>query len=467
MTPVVQAASQGLARVFFAAGYELFLVGGAIRDTLLGRDFRELDFGTSAPPGEILRLIEPLAVAGPHTVGERFGTIGFRTEDFEVEVTTYRSEEVYRAGSRKPDVTFGKTIGDDLGRRDFTVNAIAWDPIRCELIDPHGGVADIRAGIIRAVGEPATRFREDPLRLLRAARFAARLGFAIDGMTWEAMRAEAPSLSWITRERVRDEYERILVAAYALRGLTLLRDAGLLQYSVPRLGELARMRDHGPSHPLSLWDHVMRVIDGVPRRPAVRWAALLHDIAKPKTRTTEADGRVRFFHHEEAGAAMAREILLGLRYPQRFVDDVTLLVSTHMNLHAYTDEWSDGAVRRLMLRLGDHYDDAVSLARADAIGHSPFGHSYNAPKFDALEERVRLLDQNTVSALRSPLSGDDLMQHFGRPPGPWIKRIKDALLDKVVDGLLRVDDRGAAWRLAEDTYERELERAETQGVSHG
>jgi poly(A) polymerase len=440
--------SQLLAHAFCEAGQELFLVGGSVRDELLGNQPGDIDFATSAPPAETARLVEGLG-QGVYRIGEKYGTIGVPFPGRTVEITTYRSEEIYAPGSRKPVVRFGRTIHEDLARRDFTINAIAREALSGAIIDPLHGQDDLAAATIRAVGDPIERFREDPLRILRAARFAARLHFTIEPSTWDAMCHTASLLRTISRERIRDEYSNILTGPDPVRGMTLLRDAGLLAETVPELLALTEMADHGPRHPLSLWDHTMRVVSGVYPELAVRWAALLHDIAKPATRTTEPSGRPRFFHHEEVGSEIARDILTGLRYNKDVVDAVSLLVSSHMQLHAYTPAWSDGAVRRLMLRLGPLMEAALMLARADAAGHTVDGRSENAPKFDELERRVHEEGMGKVQRLSSPLTGNDLMDRYHRPPGPWIKRIKDDLLARVLEGTLEPHDREAAWALAD------------------
>jgi poly(A) polymerase len=285
--------------------------------------------------------------------------------------------------------------------------------------------------------------------MLRAIRFAGRLGFRIEDVTWAAICDLAASINAISRERVRDEYSKILTGPSPGRGLTLLRDTGLLRETASVLCELDRMPDHGPRHPLSLWDHMLRVVEGVPPILALRWAAVLHDIAKPQTRTTEPSGRPRFFHHEEVGSQIARHVLTSLRYPKDTIDAVALLVETHMQLHSYTPEWSDGAVRRLMLRLGPLTGEAVLLARADAAGHTMGGPSYGEPKFDHLQRRIDGLGHAQVQQLKSPLSGRDLMERYGRGPGVWIREIKDALLEEVVEGRIAPDDEQAAWRIAD------------------
>jgi poly(A) polymerase len=441
--------STRLARQFRRAGHDLYLVGGSVRDRLFGAVDTDLDFATSAPPEETGRLLNDLGASSVYRVGERFGTVGARFGETVVEITTYRSGEVYMPESRKPAVEFGKSLSEDLHRRDFTVNAIALDPLTDEVIDPFDGRADLSRRLIRAVGDPAERFREDPLRMLRAVRFAARLEFAIEERTWKAIGELAASVASISRERIRDEYSRILTTRVASRGITMLRDSGLLAATVPQLLELTSMPDHGPRHPLSLWDHTMRTLDAVPPDLVVRWAALLHDVAKPATRTHGSDGRPRFFHHEEVGAHIARRILHGLRYPNDLVEQIVLLVSTHMQLHSFSAEWSEGALRRLCLRLGPVIGQAIQLARADAGAHTLSGRGQNAPRLDFLEERLLELSQEPPETTKSPLSGDDLIARYGRPPGKWIGEIKDALEGEVIEGRLRPDDREAAWAIAD------------------
>ena len=443
------AVARRLAQAFWAEGEELYLVGGAVRDGLLGIHDLDIDLATTALPNTIVRIGRSRGLGKPHLVGEKFGTVGLEKGGGMIEITTYRSEETYPLGSRKPSVKFGRTLLADLSRRDFTVNAMAQDLLTGALIDPLHGKPDLEAGLIRAVGDPAARFREDPLRLLRAVRFATRLAFSIEGQTWQALERAAPWLESISRERVRDEYTKILTGPDPVRGFTLLRDSTLLQHSVPELLELTRMQDHGPRHPLSLWDHTMRVVAEVPPKLTVRWAALLHDVAKPATRTHEPSGRPRFFHHEELGARLAREILYGLRYGNQVVESVSLLIETHMQLHSYSPEWSDGAVRRLMLRLGRSLGDAILLARADAGGHTVGSPSGNRPKFDHLEARIHGLGRDRVETLQSPLTGNDLMERYERPPGPWIRRIKEALREEVLEGHLAPDDRDGAWKISD------------------
>ena len=439
-----------LGLAFEARGFELFLVGGAVRDGILGRPTHELDFATNALPGDTSDVLEALDGGSVYRVGEKFGTIGALWRGVSIEVTTYRSNEQYAVGSRKPDVQFGSSIGEDLSRRDFTINAMATQvsPVTssANILDPYGGLSDIRRKLIRSVGEPSVRFTEDPLRLMRAIRFAAELSFDIESGTWQGLCICIDKLSEISRERVASEMTRMLSGPHPRFAMELLNRADALRWITPELVVLNSMPDHGSSHPLSLWEHTMRVVEGVEADIISRWAALLHDVGKARTRSFDADGRIRFPGHEVVGAKIAEEVLISLRESAQVISSVSQLVATHMQIHAYSDEWSDGAVRRLHTRLGPDFGRALDLARADSRGHGSTG--WGLSNVDALEERARLLyDQAPV--LGSPLNGVELMDRYDRPPGEWISAIKDALAELVIDGVLRYDDKESAWREAD------------------
>ncbi len=448
-----------VADAFSSADLELYLVGGALRDHLLERPVHEWDFATNARTNEILSTLEMAGEtnhwAQPwsiYRVGEKFGTIGLVANGERAEITTYRSSESYPEGSRKPSVIFGSGIEEDLSRRDFTVNSMA---IRAQsflegdtsgLIDPYGGRDDLAARLIRSVGAPHERFREDPLRLLRAVRLAAQLGFSVEARTWAAMADRAQLLSSISRERIADELTRMLTGPDPARSLTLLRDSGLLQAAVPDLMILDAMPDHGPRHPMSLWDHTMLVVEGVEPDPISRWAALLHDIGKPETRTFDERGRIRFFQHEEVGAKRAAEVLRSLRRSNELVESVHDLVETHMQVHQYTPEWSDGAIRRLCEKLGPNFAKAIDLAKSDVRGHRET--TWGVTGAAELEERAAQL-QAQLPSVQSPLTGVVLMERYRRPPGPWIGEIKDRLTEMVRDGALLPGDLERAWEIAD------------------
>jgi poly(A) polymerase len=459
-----------LARTFHAAGFELYMVGGTVRDLLLHRDTPpDADLATNARPDDIKRLASRTHPLATVTVGEQFGTIRLHypavasappAEDVcaptptavvaahapdvdVVEITTYRSDR-YNPASRKPEVVFGDTLDGDLLRRDFTINAMARDPLSGDIIDPYGGRADLERGVIRAVGDdPERRFDEDPLRMLRAARFAAQFDFTIEPDTAEAMARQASTLQKISRERVRDEFTKLLVTPNPALGIRLLVDFGLMPYIVPEVPEL-RGVSQKPAHSKDVYDHVLRVVSRTPPRPAARWAGLLHDIAKPRTRSVE-DGKVHFFGHEDVGAAMARDILRRLKFDRPFIEYVSRLVRLHMRANAYTADWTDGAVRRLMLDVGDGLADLLDLSRADITSYRPEKVMRAVARINELEARCQWLREEAERVpLKSPLDGNDLMALFGREPGPWLRPVKDYLLSLVIDGQLASDDRTGA-----------------------
>ncbi|HEV2235587.1 MAG TPA: HD domain-containing protein, partial [Ktedonobacterales bacterium] len=360
-----------------------------------------------------------------------------------IEITTFRSDR-YDAASRKPEVTFGDRLEDDLLRRDFTINAIARDPVSGELFDPYGGREDLREGLIRAVGnDPERRFDEDPLRLLRAVRFAAQLGFAIEEGTGAAIERQAATLGKISRERIRDEFTKVLTSPDPMRGLRLLVDGGLMAYIVPEVMELRGVSQR-PVHSKDVYEHVLRVVANTPPRPATRWAGLLHDIAKPRTRSVE-DGKVHFFGHEEVGAGMTRDILRGLKFDRPFIEHVSRLVRMHMRANAYAPDWTDGAVRRLMLEAGPALPDLLDLSRADITSYRPERVTRAVARVAELEARTKwLFEEAQRVPLKSPLDGLELMAIFGRGPGPWLRPVKDYLLGLVIDGQLANDDKAGA-----------------------
>jgi poly(A) polymerase len=431
-----------LAKYFDEANQELFLVGGTVRDALLGITTNDYDFATSAQPDQTIKILETTpGVESIYRIGEKFGTIGCYYGDCKVEITTYRTE-VYD-NDRKPIVTFGATLEDDLSRRDFTINAIAQNLLTGEVIDPFRGMDDIRDGYIRAVGNPKKRFSEDPLRLLRAVRFASRFGYGITESTLSELQAMAPVIATISRERIADEWTKIiLMGEVAVRcGLNLLKETKLLDHSIPDLTELYDVRSQGQFHTKNLWWHTLDVVSGVEAKPLLRWAALLHDIGKPKTRTI-TDGEVHYYQHEHVGAKMARKVLRDLRFPNHFIDDVYTLIDNHMQINFYTKDWRDASVRRLMLALGNLMYDGIALGKSDIKAHK---RGLSASVYD-LERRVQELSEEKP-VVKLPLDGNDLMAHFNRPPGPWIKHIKEVLLEaQIENGEL---DKEAALRLAE------------------
>lgn len=458
-----------LARIFQDHGKQLYMVGGTVRDLLLQRGASpDADLTTDATPQEIKRLVAPTHPSAVVLVGERFGTVRlyFRQRRSEVrtdeqgtaeassdaaevaeqdiiEITTFRTER-YNPDSRKPEVTFGTLLEEDLLRRDLTINAMARDPLTGALIDPFGGRADLEARLLRAVGDdPAKRFDEDPLRLLRAVRFAAQLDFAIEQKTAQAIINQAQTLQKISRERIRDEMNKILLAPLPMLGLRLMVDLGLMEWVISEVLELRGVSQR-PAHSKDVYAHTLQVVQNAPPHLLTRWAALLHDIGKPRTRSVE-DGKVHFFGHEDVGASMAREILRRLKCSREQIEAVCLLVHLHMRSNAYTSDWTDGAVRRLMLEAGERLPDLLDLSQADITSYRPEKVSRAVARVQELRERARLLKEEAERApLKSPLDGIELMELFERGPGPWLKPIKEHLLGLVIDGKLAPDDKAGA-----------------------
>jgi len=447
-----------LANAFTAGRQELFIVGGPVRDLLLRRPLpSDLDFATSAVPETTLRLGEVAGASSTYLAGERFGTVGLVFDGGDdrivVEVTTYRQEQ-YLDETRFPTVALGGQIEDDLGRRDFTINAIAVDARGGALVDPFDGEADIAMAVLRAVGDADARFAEDPLRLLRAARFVAQLGFRLDAATEAAMARGAEHLRRISEERQLAELTKLLLGAYASHGLDVLHRTGLLAVALPELALLAtdaeRMQGR-LTREKDLWAHTKRVVEQAPRRPIVRWAALLHDAGKPRTRTIDGSGEVHFFGHERVGADLALALLLRLRADKATQLAVSRLVELHGRPTTYQPDWSDSAVRRLALEAGAVWDDLLDLAAADVTSGREYKRTAAAARVAGLRDHfARLQAEAALDSLQSPLDGHELMAIFGRPPGIWIKQIKDQLREMVIDGDLAPDDKAAAERIARE-----------------
>jgi poly(A) polymerase len=458
-----------LAAAFAAAGEELFLVGGVVRDLLLpalagiARPIHaDLDFATSAQPERTQAIGMAAGATSTFDVGARFGTVGFvfgeGSHAVDVEITTYRTEH-YPDASRKPAVQLGGRIEEDLARRDFTVNAIAADARTGALLDPFDGQSDLARCVVRSVGDPAERFHEDPLRLLRAARFVAQLGFRLDEATAAAMRRGAAELGRISKERIYAELVRLLTGPYAADGLEALVATELLPVVLPELVPMAEMTEGTGrlAREKDLWEHTKRVVAQAPPRPIVRWAALLHDAGKPKTRSFDpATGEIRFHGHETAGADLARKLLRRLKADRATEQAVVKLVELHSRPETYEPDWTDSAVRRLALEAEDVLEDLLDLAAADVTSAREYKQQAAARRVAALRAHIERLEaEQALAEITSPLDGDDLMAMFGRPPGPWIKPIKAHLRDLVLDGLLAPGDKERAARVAREFIDGE------------
>ncbi|RXS87705.1 CCA tRNA nucleotidyltransferase [Streptomyces sp. TM32] len=430
----VSPVADDLARRFQEAGFTLALVGGSVRDALLGRLGNDLDFTTDARPEDVLKIARPWADA-VWEVGIAFGTVGCKKDSFDIEVTTYRSE-AYDRTSRKPEVSYGDTIEQDLVRRDFTVNAMAVLLPQKEFVDPHDGLEDLAARVLRTPGTPQESFSDDPLRMLRAARFAAQLDFEVAPEVVAAMKAMADRIEIVSAERVRDELNKLILAPHPREGLRLLVDSGLADQILPELPALRLESDEHHRHK-DVYEHSLTVleqaIDLEEDGPdlVLRLAALLHDIGKPRTRRFEKDGRVSFHHHEVVGAKMTKKRMTALKYSNDMIKDVSRLVELHLRFHGYgTGEWTDSAVRRYVRDAGPQLERLHKLTRSDCTTRNKRKAGALSRAYDGLEERIALLqEQEELEAIRPDLDGNDIMQILGLRPGPEVGKAYKQMLE--------------------------------------
>jgi poly(A) polymerase len=428
-----------LATRFAAAGHTLALVGGSVRDALLGRLGQDLDFATDARPEQVVPLVKEWADAW-WDVGIAYGTVGARKGDLVVEITTYRAE-VYRHDSRKPQVSYGDSLEEDLRRRDLTVNAMAVTLPDKTFVDPFGGLEDLAARLLRTPGRPEDSFTDDPLRMLRVARFAAQLGFSVDPVVLAAMTAMAERIEIVSAERVRDELVKLVCAPRPRAGLALLVETGLADHVLPELPKLALEIDEHHRHK-DVYEHTLTVLEqaialeeGEPDF-VLRFAALMHDVGKPKTRRFEKGGGVSFHHHEVVGAKLTRARMRALRFPNDVTDDVARLVELHLRFHGYgTGEWTDSAVRRYVADAGPLLDRLHKLTRSDCTTRNRRKAEALRRTYDHLEERIaRLREQEELDAIRPDLDGNAIMEILGVPPGPVVgrawKHLKEVRLER-------------------------------------
>jgi len=425
---------------FSKAGHELALVGGPVRDAFLGRQSTDLDFATSALPDETEKILNSWGTTW--AIGKEFGTIGARRKDVVVEVTTYRTEE-YNSSSRKPQVGFGKTLDGDLSRRDFRVNAMAVKLPQLEFVDPFDGLADLAAGILRTPESAEQSFDDDPLRMMRAARFAAQLNFKIAPDVRIAMTQMAARLEIVSAERVRTELEKLMLAAHPITGLRELVDTGLADVVLPELPALKLEIDEHHRHK-DVYEHSLTVLkqaidletgpDGAVPGPdlILRLAALLHDIGKPPTRRFEPGGGVSFHHHEVVGAKMTKKRLRALRFDNDTVKKVARLVELHLRFHGYSDgAWTDSAVRRYVTDAGDLLERLHRLTRSDSTTRNRRKAARLSAAYDDLEERITALqEQEELEAIRPDLNGQQIMTILGVKEGPVVGRAYKFLLNE-------------------------------------
>lgn len=461
-----------LGELFSAAGHELSLVGGPVRDLFLGRISPDLDFTTDADPDTTLRIGKKWADAH-WDIGKRFGTIGFSKRGWQLEVTTYRAEK-YDPESRKPQVAFGDSLEDDLLRRDFTVNAMALRLPGMELVDPFGGVKDLAAGRLRTPSAPEDSFSDDPLRMMRAARFASQLGVGVDESVVRAMTAMSERITIISAERVRDELVKLINGRDPRAGLTLLVDTGLAEHVLPELPALKLETDEHHRHK-DVYEHSLMVLEQAmgfeyedsgeagpddgpsPQVPAgtyvprpdfiLRFAALMHDVGKPATRRFEPSGAVSFRHHDAVGAKLVRQRMRTLRFDKDTIKAVARLVELHMRFYGYGDAgWTDSAVRRYVNDAGPLLPRLHALTRSDVTTRNRRKAERLAHAYDDLEQRIeQIAEQEELDAVRPDLDGTQVMEILGIRPGPVVGRAYKHLLE---------------WRLDEGPHEEDVARAE-------
>ena len=427
-----------LAKLFKVAGFKLALVGGPVRDAILGRLGNDLDFTTDAHPKDSEKILKKWADS-VWDIGAAFGTVAGKKDEITVEITTYRSES-YDPTSRKPDVEFGKSIEADLARRDFTINAMALELTTDgpTFIDLFNGVADLQKKIIKTPGKPEDSFSDDPLRMMRAARFMSQLNFEVDQSVLVAIKNMAARLEIISAERIRDEFIKIMMSQSPRLGITLLVETGLADHFLPEVPKLKLEIDEHHHHK-DVYEHSLTVLEqaiALEDRLAgpnltLRLAALLHDIGKPKTKQLIAGGGVSFHHHEVVGARMCKERMKKLRFDNHIINDVSQLVFLHLRFHGYgSGEWTDSAVRRYVRDAGELLTHLHLLTRADCTTRNKKKAEGLARTYDQLEERIELLmQQEELNKIHPDLSGEQIMEILEIKPSPTVGKAYDFLLE--------------------------------------
>lgn len=430
-----------LGEAFAQAGHDLYLVGGSVRDALMGRLGHDLDFTTDARPDDTEAILRQHTHA-TWDIGRAFGTIGAQIDDWVVEVTTYRAD-AYHPDSRKPEIVYGETLKDDLIRRDFTVNAMALHAATRTFSDPYAGLTDIVSGILRTPFPPERSFSDDPLRMMRAARFTSQLGFTVTNEVRAAMTDMASRIEIISAERVRDELSKTLLTDHPREGLDLLVTTRIADYVLPELPALRLERDEHHRHK-DVYEHSLTVLDqsidlekrrGHDPDLTGRLAALLHDIGKPSTRKFEPGGKVSFHHHDIVGAKMARKRLKALIYPSQVVKEVSKLVELHLRFHGYGDQgWTDSAVRRYVRDAGDQLERLHILTRSDCTTRNRRKAERLEFAYDDLEARIaNLTAKEELAAIRPDLDGQQIMATLDIKPGPEVGKAYKFLLNLRLD----------------------------------
>ena len=439
-----------LGEKFSKNGFEISLVGGPVRDAVLGKAVKDFDLTTNAKPDEIQKCLKGWADS-IWDIGIKFGTVGAKVKDYVFEITTYRTEQ-YEDTSRKPSVEFGKTLEEDLARRDFTINAMALRLPNFELVDIYNGLTDLNNKILRTPLDAQISFSEDPLRMLRAARFMSKLDLRPQADLVEAMKTLADRLKIVSMERINDEFNKLLLTDKPRPGIELLVETGVAEFFLPELPALKLEIDEHHHHK-DVYQHSLTVLDQVidlesKHQPQIeadlvlRIAALLHDIGKPKTRKFEGEGRVSFHHHEVVGARLAKKRLEKLRYSNEIIEQVCLLIELHLRFHGYGDgKWTDSAVRRYVRDAEEQLIRLHKLTRADCTTRNEVKAEKLRNAYNDLEQRiVELSKQEELKSMRPELDGAEIMKVLGIKPGPEVGKAYQFLLDLRLDkGILGID----------------------------
>ena len=438
-----------LSNLYAKNGFQIYLVGGAVRDGILGIETKDFDFTTNASSEDSIKMLNKNDYKTTE-IGRAFGTIETTVGDYSIHITTYR-EDKYNKDSRKPEIKTSGELETDLSRRDFTVNAIAYDINNSELIDPHGGLKDLSEGLIRTPDTADISFSDDPLRMLRACRFVSTHGFTPNNELFKAISKNVERIEIVSTERIRDEFTKLLTGKEPSLGLKAFVESGLSELILPELNEL-KIEVDPKHHHKDVYEHTMVVLDRVSPTLVSRMSALLHDIGKPKTKGIE-NGKVHFRHHEVVGAKMSKKILKRLKYDNETIKKVSLLVENHLRPHTFKMGWTDSAVRRYIIDAGGLLEELNDLVRADITTKNKAKYEEINKYLDEMEERIKeVAEKEELSKLRPPISGDEIMDMFDLEPGPSVGVIMKALYEqRINDGEVSKEE---AIKLAEQVYKK-------------
>ena len=438
-----------LSNLYAKNGFQIYLVGGAVRDGILDIETKDFDFTTNASSEDSIKMLNKNDYKTTE-IGRAFGTIETTVGDYSIHITTYR-EDKYNKDSRKPEIKTSGELETDLSRRDFTVNAIAYDINNSEIIDPHGGLKDLSEGLIRTPDTADISFSDDPLRMLRACRFVSTHGFTPNNELFKAISKNVERIEIVSTERIRDEFTKLLTGKEPSLGLKAFVESGLSELIMPELNEL-KIEVDPKHHHKDVYEHTMVVLDRVSPTLISRMSALLHDIGKPKTKGIE-NGKVHFRHHEVVGAKMSKKILKRLKYDNETIKKVSLLVENHLRPHTFKMGWTDSAVRRYIIDAGGLLEELNDLVRADITTKNKAKYEEINKYLDEMEERIReVAEKEELSKLRPPISGDEIMDMFDLEPGPSVGVIMKALYEqRINDGEVSKEE---AIKLAEQVYKK-------------